>query len=390
MYESRRNRRNNRDDSNLKRRRLSLSASNELPSLDDLSTNGGLRYTKGRLRRNINGGNKKNNNSVRTEHQSVFDRDNDSRRKKDNKPESKVESNYKTLSDFVNNFLSNKRNPNKLIDDMDMFCDIAEIMSHYYDDKYRNNNKMVDVMNKMIDIGTSKLFCSSLNIAINRGVVELSEYPIFYLKKFINLVLITSKDKMTAETINMYVDMVVEKIDDISVTLLMDEYGMSDDLAEDLVIGIPFIGNSDPILVSDINRYAPEFIRCLLGNIDSSKLTMNSDMQEKLFVNIFRDDDSILKAIGVCLSDFRLQVDSGNEEAVYDEYIKMLYLLLNDYDIPDIKTVIKYIAKILSIDETKDVESILFDKEVVLDYENISKALAGLADNPTVSKIFLI
>ena len=71
--------------------------------------------------------------------------------------------------------------------------------------------------------------------------------------------------------------------------------------------------------------------------------------------------------------------------ALYDQYKKMLYLILDEQDLTDIEYVIQFIYKSVK-DEDANKPAILFNGRDAAEYDNVAKAVKNFIEDNKDSK----
>lgn len=292
-----------------------------------------------------------------------------------------------TLSEFVSTYSNNRINtPIAKSIVANGFAKVANIMSHYSDNKW---DKVMPEMNKVIILMSSENFSRILKIVFSEGIMVTTNTTKEDVMRLFNLVLDYNIDKMSNDVICNYVEIVTEYVADIDIKLMTDTYGMDEDTALNFVISIPICvtGVKSDI---DIKQYSRRFIDEVLRESDSTIAYMNATCQKKLFYNIFNDkkDLGAIKAVGQCLTSSEIIIPEELGEdgvksapdakkiALLNEYRIALYEILDEYDIPTIQKVLKFIVKELKRRDEAGIDvPIEFNLNAALEYENIRKAI---------------
>ena len=290
------------------------------------------------------------------------------------------------MEDFVTDYTANKTNVTELYNLLrNDFPAIAEIISNkYFNKKYVD---IVPTMNAVIKLMTTKVFATSLLSTIKDGAFELEDIK-YDFGKLISMVLRTSNSKMVDSTMAAYVEIMADHLYNIEMKQLQ-ELGLSDEAATDVVIGIPKLMTQ--MTENDLKYSVGEFIGIILEHCDTTINTMDAESQKKLFYTIFPQIKyQTNKAVGKCfIAD---ELDLGKDEkraALYNEYVKMLYMILDEQDIQDIEYVLSFIYKTTKANDDANKAAILFNGKVAVEYDNIAKALKDFVENNKDSKEIL-
>ena len=290
------------------------------------------------------------------------------------------------MEDFVTDYTANKTNVTELYNLLrNDFPAIAEIISNKYFNK--NYVDIVPTMNAVIKLMTTKVFATSLLSTIKDGAFELEDIK-YDFGKLISMVLRTSNSKMVDSTMAAYVEIMADHLYNIEMKQLQ-ELGLSDEAATDVVIGIPKLMTQ--MTENDLKYSVGEFIGIILEHCDTTINTMDAESQKKLFYTIFPQIKyQTNKAVGKCfIAD---ELDLGKDEkraALYNEYVKMLYMILDEQDIQDIEYVLSFIYKTTKANDDANKAAILFNGKVAVEYDNIAKALKDFVENNKDSKEIL-
>lgn len=334
--------------------------------------------------------NRHNKNKNREKNNRNNNDDNNSNGNKDKA--STIDDAIEELTQFVTTYSNNKINT-PIVKSIvaNGFASVANIMSHYNDDSWK---KALPAMNKVIILMSSESFSRILKIVLSEGIMVTTKTTKEDMMRLFNLALDYNIDKMSNDVIYTYIDIISTMVADIDIKLMMETYGMDEDTAINFVVAIP-ISVTGVKNDADIKQYARRFIEEVLRESESTIRYMNSECQKKLFYNIFNDkkDLGAMKAVGQCMTatdivlpeevneDGTTGVDPKKEELV-KQYIKALYEIMDDHDIPTIQMVLKFIVKELKKrDEANNEEDIVFDVDTALEYDNIRKAILDLAKN---------
>lgn len=297
---------------------------------------------------------------------------------KDSKMSEQVEKAIDTLDNFIDDYASALEERGNQIPDiiMDEFWDVADILTHYYDNKYK---PAVDKMNKVMNLCCQHRFASSLSMVCrnetidgwNDGTTDIWKSVMFV----ISVLLTTSHAMMKDETISTYIDLLTSNgVAGKDIDRLVAEVGITKDLAIDLTAAIPVLASD--MTEATLSQFYPCFLAKLLQHAEENIDVMDSATQGKVFSWFFGKDNTALKAIGKMMSDTVIKSFANNSQSIiYGEYQKMLAEKLDAYEIGDIKYVLKYIS---SIKASKDGALLVFGQVELKDYNSIRKALLEL------------
>ena len=299
-----------------------------------------------------------------------------------------VEVDHALLDDFVENYTKNKVDSayvsNLLVT---QFIDVAKAMEHYYDGAYKN---ILDSMNNVIRLMTTKSFAiNALNVIKNHeenfpNWEEARESIAFV----VSLMLECYHTKMIEETKLMYVE-IIEIIWGFEIKEISDQFHLTEDAVFDLVVGVPYFGR----IMSDsaIRNSYQAMLNMLINHGGAAREYLNSENQRKLFYKLFPDVERVaIKAVGNCLCDELISFDEDEDEALYNEYVEMLYNILNEHDVEDIRFVLRFVVKTRSrmAAECKDTVTV-FNTERAVTYDNIKKVLLDYIEHNDNAKKFL-
>ena len=307
--------------------------------------------------------------------------------KKEKKPvspssQSAIDIEKALMEDFVNDYTANKTNVTELYTLLrNDFPAVAEIISNkYFNKKYTD---VVPTMNAVIKLMTTKVFATSLLSTIKDESFDISEVK-YDFGKLISMVLNTSNSKMVDSTMAAYVEIMADYLYDIEMKQLQ-ELGLTDEAATDFVIGVPTLMTH--MTENDLKYSVGEFVGIILDHADSTIDTMDAESQKKLFYTIFPQIKfQTNKAVGKCF--IAEELDLGKDEkraALYDQYKKMLYLILDEQDLTDIEYVIQFIYKSVKDDDANK-PAILFNGRDAAEYDNVAKAVKNFIEDNKDSK----
>ena len=281
-----------------------------------------------------------------------------------------------TLQAFVDDITDNKTDSSALKDIItNQFIGVCEIMVNYYENKFNN---IVDVMNAVIKVMTTNRFTETL-LSVISDDYNMENWDIYKrtIAKTISIILQTSSDKISENAQNNYIEMITEYIYPGEIAELVNGTGIYEDAVIDLFITIPEFGNK--MNMADINATYANFAATIIRYYDELSAYADKDFLKDLFYKIFPDiDGQAAKVVGKCLSSVDPDFNATQEQLdvmipLFDEYVKMLYEVLNDNEISDIQNTLIYIATTLE-KSGKTMDDIIFDVEDAWEYPNIRKA----------------
>lgn len=299
-----------------------------------------------------------------------------------------VEINQSILDDFCHEFQNNKRDTQALYgllyDELTTLCDI---LTHYYDPKY---NDITGSMNNIIQLMTTRTFTVSMLSIIK----ELSNDELQENKRNIavtlSIILDTSKSMMHDDTVSNYVEIFSDYLFPIEIKDMQERFNITEDAALDFTIGIPVFGTN--MTNGQMIRYVSNYIELILCHADSMIKVADREMQKKLFYYLFPDINNItMRAVGQCFTKDFIKFDDDDVKAeLYKSYGLMLYDIVDEHDIGEITSVLKFVAnQLVRRHERNDVD-ILFDVDDAGSFTNIYKALGNLIkDNDDAAKVFV-
>lgn len=284
------------------------------------------------------------------------------------------------LDDFVQTYKDNKTNPNVLNDLMDeKFVRVCEIMDKYYD---KEMESIVSSMNNILTLSTIKAFSVTVNTFMSRKDEVIEDFNAVKrtIASFLSLALETNHNRMMSDTKSVYIDIITD-IYEFEVKDLSIRFNLTEDAILDLLIGIPHFGEN--MTSSQIKSCYDSFLEMLINHGRSAIDYMTAEHQKELFYYLFKDSDGIaVKAAGQCLSDPRIVFDDEQDQALYKEYIKMLYDVVNEHDINEIKMVLRFIVNTRErMQKKNEGEITAFDVNEALEYENIKTAITDYLAN---------
>ena len=314
--------------------------------------------------------------SVRNIKKYDFDKSEESVKEESPRKSGKNEEYREILQDFVDDIIDNKTDGSAVREIIDKnFIDVCDVMIHYYERKYDN---IIDTMNEVIKVMTTNRFSESLLAVISQDY-KMDDWGQYKrnIAKVISIVLQTSSDEITESAQNNYIEIITDYIYNGEIAELVNGTGIYEDAVIDLFITIPDFGTK--MNMADINASYNNFAATIIRYYDELINYADKDFLKDLFYKIFPDiDGQAARVVGKCLSnadpDFK-----GTEEQIdvmvrlFDEYVKMLYEVLNDNEISEISNTLTFIATTLE-KNGKKMDDIIFNLEDAWEYNNIRKA----------------
>ena len=318
-----------------------------------------------------------------------LDKRNDEKPKgNENKKVDRVELDVALLDDFTKSFADNKTNATGLYSLLSKeFPTVAGIISSkYYNPKYEAH---IESMNKVITIMTTKLFATALLTVVKDKMIDDFDEVKSDIASVITVALDSSSNKMRDDTISLYVEIVSEHIWELEIKDMMSTIGVDEDAAIDIVLAIPTFKKKMTEL--QLKNAAPRFLAILVDHAETMIDTMDADNQKKLFYYIFPDiDRQALKVIGKCLSYELINQTDERVAALYNQYQRALYEMLDDNDISDIKYTLKFLVSEMARNEELHRDApIVFDPNTAINYDNIRKAIVDLVSSDESAKKYL-
>ena len=313
-----------------------------------------------------------------------------SRKEKVQDTDNEAEMSKAVLDDFVDEYVKNKSDVSVINNLMAVqFAGVAKIMSQYYEKKFAD---IADSMNNVIKLMTTKTFAIGLMSLIKKKDEVFDDWGDVKrnIAALISLALETSHMKMVEETKSIYVEIIAEHIWDFEVKELQAKFKLTDDAAIDLLIGVPKFGCN--MSDTEIRSQYDTLLSMLLNHGKCAINYLDAEHQKELFYYLFKDDNRIaIKAAGQCLGDEMLSFEEAEDEALYQEYVKMLYQVVDEHDLDEIRSVLRFIVKKRSDMADKEMDTVtVFDVNTALEYENIKKAMIDYAEHSEAAKKFLV
>ena len=292
------------------------------------------------------------------------------------------------LDDFITAFDANKKNASALFGLISKeFAPVANIIANkYYSPKYE---PAIESMNKIIMGMTTKVFATALLTVVKDNMIDNFDDVKTDIASIITVALDSSSSKMRDDTISIYVEIVSEHIWALEIKDMMTTIGVDEDTAIDIVVAIPTFGKKMTEL--QLKNAAPRFWAIITDHAESMINTMNAENQKKLFYYVFPDlDRQALKVVGKCMSYELIDQPDERNAALYTEYQRALYEMLDDNDIADIKYTLKFLVGEMARNEELHRDApIVFNTNTALNYDNIRKAIVDIVATDDTAKKFL-
>ena len=282
---------------------------------------------------------------------------------------------FSFVEDFLNSIKNYKNCQDIVIDD---FPDVVQHMRHYYGSK--NSKSLNDALNKLVNLFSTTQFANVLSAVLDSGVWTNDDtYDKCWrsIAYGLSVAIITSHNKMHSSVLTKYAHGILPRIWHPEIHEIVVNVGVTKDLVLDLIIAIPMIDSKWN--TSNINAFYSQFLEKIIYHAEDNMDVLNYEVQGMLFDRVFgKNTDTALKVIGKYLTSEPLEIrESEVEEAVYKDFIKMLYTKLDGYDIKQIAYVFKYVSKYRG--ENPDKKTI-FKSTEASKYENVRKGLLQTMD----------
>lgn len=285
---------------------------------------------------------------------------------------------------FCDDFTDNVNDMRQLKDIiLDEFPDAVRHIKAYYSQK--NGRQYVDAVNRLINTMAMSQFANTLSKVLEGGVwIDDGTYDKCWrnIAFAISTALETSHEKMHNDVIRIYAANILPRMWKPEINEIVTQTGVTRELVLDLIIAIPMVGaewNG-----SNIDAFYGRFLDKMLQHAEDNMDVLNWEVQGMLYDRFFDNKKTGLKIIGKYLTSENITAfESDVAEAVYKQFIKMLYNKLDGYDIKDIAYVFKFVSGF-----KKDHESIttIFNATDASTYENVRKGLLLAMDDQEVMK----
>lgn len=283
------------------------------------------------------------------------------------------------LYEFCDKFAENNSNYRALQDIM--YEDLPEVigyMNSYY--KSHLSEELVDAMNKFVLTAATTQFVSALHSTLVSGSwMDDGTYDKIWrsLAFTISIVLETSHERMHEDAITKYVQEILPRMWAPEISEIVRETGVTKDLALDLIIAIPMIGaewNG-----ANIDTFFRRFLDKMMTHSEDNMDILNHEVQGMLYERFFGKSKTALKVIGKYLVSEPIETfNSMIEEAVYKDFVKMLYEKLDRYDTNEIEYVFNFVAKYRKEHENAKV---IYSADQATEFDNVKKGLLATMDD---------
>lgn len=174
---------------------------------------------------------------------------------------------------------------------------------------------------------------------------------------------------------------------------LVERFGITEELATDLVIKIPV--SVDNMRTYDLNQFYMGFEWCMKVHARDNMDILGSEIQGRLFDFFFGAVEGVEstysiapKAVSRFLASESVVTEDDDDVVVsiITAFRKMLYEKLNSFDIEEIERTLRYIAKQIKNQQDDEKHDVLFDIEEAIQFENIVQAAENLKkDDPDLA-----
>lgn len=284
--------------------------------------------------------------------------------------------------DFADSSQDFKRMRDVVIDE---FPDAVRHIKGYYNQK--NGPLYVDAVNRLIKTVCTSQFANALDTILEAGVWrEDDTYNRIWrhLAFALSTALETRYESMHSDTVRKYATKILPRMWSPEINEIVEETGVTKDLALDLIIAIPMVGaewNG-----SSIDAFYGRFLDKMLSHAEDNMDVLNYEVQGMLYSRFFGNGKTALKVIGKFLTMKPItEFASDVQEAVYKDFIKMLYVKLDKYDIKDIAYVFTYV-KMHRKQESADT---IFVSTEASKFENVKKGLLQALDDDPEAMTYL-
>lgn len=283
------------------------------------------------------------------------------------------------MEDFLDEYLSDEVKTNFAKQKgviYDHILDIAGIISHYFNPKYRD---IVPEMDLVLQVMVTDSFARAFYNVLVNAIREQDDPD----EKFANwdedyevvgmmvaVLLGTRRQEMTEETETLYMTKVAKGIWNEEILQLTNATHITEELATDLILRTPI--TPDKMKDYHIEMFYKGFLDSMLLHADDNIEVLDRNTQRKIFHFIYGKGKNAAKAIGRNLSDPVRDGLESVEKMVYTEFKSMLYEALDGFDIGIIKFVLKFIVNQKKANPSA---KIVFDFDTAVEYPNINRAL---------------
>lgn len=295
------------------------------------------------------------------------------------KQENKRDKRAEAILDFCDTFQDNVNDYRSMQEHVIAeFPGVVGYLRSYYNNDA--NPAFIDAENRLIKLMSTTQFANVLCSVLQNGdwnddgtYAKIWRSIAFAL----SVALETSHERMHAKVIQKYAVDILPRMWKPEINEMVRECGITKDLALDLTIAIPMVGGNWN--GSSMDALYMRFLDKMLDHAENNMDVLNYEVQGMLYDKLFgTKNKTALNIIGKYLVSEPVKDLSGEvTQAVYKEFIKMLYTKLDDYDTGDIAYVFRYIAKCRKENPNKDT---IFSSTDVKPYENVRKGMMTVLD----------
>lgn len=302
---------------------------------------------------------------------------------------STVESVKETLSRFVDDIQKNIDKPSEIKDIIEnQFENVASAMRHYYDQRMED---CLPEMNKVLDIMSTNQFANILLGLLKQNCFEDDWDDMWKdVALLISILLDTSASKMKDGTVQIYLTdiLATSGMWKTEIDQMADTIGITEDLAIDLVVGLPVKAEDMTDLL--MRATYQNFLKAILAHADDNLDILDNNTQRKLFDFFFNENGKsgklASKVIGRYLAEEDLDGLDTAESIIYGEFKQMLLKKLDSYDVNNIVFVIKYVVE----QKKHGAKNVIFDVKKASEYDTIRKAVVQVISNDESAKEYLM
>lgn len=267
------------------------------------------------------------------------------------------------------------------------FPNIVKYVRNYYSQK--NSPSFNDAINKLILAISTTNFANALQSVLEHG--DWDDDSGTYGKCWrsiafaLSVALETAHDRMHGSVISKYATEILPRMWKPEIQDIATSTGVTKDLALDLIIAIPMIDSEWNS--ANIDAFYGRFLDKMLIHAEDNMDVLNWEVQGMLYKKVFGSGKPALQVIGKYLtSEPREKLDTEVEQAVYQEFIKMIYSKLDEYDIKDIMYVFRYVA---NIRKSTDNAPTIFNAKDAKSWDNVRKGMLQVMEQDKDTMNFL-
>lgn len=297
------------------------------------------------------------------------------RQEKENKRDKRAEAILDfcdTFQDSVNDYRSMQEHV------IAEFPNVVGYLRSYYNND--SNPAFVDAENRLIKLMSTTQFANVLKSVLTNGEWnDDGTYAKIWrsIAFALSVALETSHERMHAKAIQTYAIDILPRMWNPEINEMVRECGITKDLALDLLIAIPMAGGNWN--GSSMDALYMRFIDMMLEHAENNMDVLNYEVQGMLYDKLFGvKNKTALNIIGKYLVSEPMKGLTGEvTQAVYKEFIKMLYTKFDDYDVNEIAYVFRYVVKCRK--ENPD-RNTIFAATDASAYENVRKGMMAVMD----------